>query len=239
MPHSKLDFGRRAELTELMDEPCSREQLRACLRDIGRVNRWMMGYRPWFDWLGCMARGSAEPVRILDVGCGDGDGLRRIAAWAQSRGIPVALTGLDINPDAISIAAEISPVQDGIEWICANVFDYSPHARFHLILSSLFTHHLRDADVVRFLAWMERHAALGWFINDLSRAAVPYHAFRILARAARLHPFVRNDGPVSIARAFQVDDWRSLCKAAGFRGGEVSIRAYMPARLCVSRSRLA
>ena len=46
MPRSAPDFSRRAQLTELMDEPCSREQLRACLRDLARVNRWFMGYRP-------------------------------------------------------------------------------------------------------------------------------------------------------------------------------------------------
>jgi SAM-dependent methyltransferase len=222
-----------------MDELCSREELRACLRDLARVNRWMLGYRPWFDWLGGMVRGNGRRVRILDVGCGYGDGLRRISQWAQARGVAAELTGLDINPDSISLAAEMSPAPDGIEWVCADVFDYAPRAPFDLILSSLFTHHLRDAEVVRFLAWMEQHAALGWFVNDLSRAAVPYHAFRIFARAARLHPFVQHDGPVSIARAFQAEDWQKLCAAAGLGNGAVSIRAYTPARLCVARSRIA
>src|SRR5215469_9755097 len=101
MPHSVPDFRRRAQLTELMDEPCSRDVLRACLRDIARVNRWTLGYRPLFHWLDATLSAHPGPLRILDVGCGNGDALRRIAQRARVRGIPVELIGLDINRDAV------------------------------------------------------------------------------------------------------------------------------------------
>jgi SAM-dependent methyltransferase len=237
MLHNRLDFRRRAQLTERMDEPCSREELRACLHDISKVNRWILGYRPWFAWLDAMLPKLTGIIRILDVGCGDGDGVRRIARWAEKRGIAVELAGLDINPDAIAIAAESSSQASSIEWIGADIFAYSPPEPFHLVVSSLFTHHLCDSDVVRFLLWMERHAALGWFVNDLSRSAFPYHFFRIFARLANLHPFVQNDGPVSIARSFLPEDWLRMCAAAGFGRGDVSIRSYAPARLCIARSK--
>ena len=71
---------------------------------------------------------------------------------------------------------------------------------------------------------MERHAALGWFINDLSRAAIPYHFIRIFAKLARLHHFVQYDAPVSVARAFVVEDWQALCAAAGLAAQDVSIQ---------------
>ena len=234
MPRSAPDFSRRAQLTELMDEPCSREQLRACLRDLARVNRWFMGYRPLLVWLDSLPR-RAEPLHILDVGCGYGDGLRRIAQWADARGVAVELTGLDVNPDAVAIAAEASPDSSNIEWVCANVFEYAPRKPIHLVVSSLFTHHLDEADVVRFLRWMERHAALGWLVNDLSRSAVPYYFFFAFSRLANLHPFVQHDGPVSFERSFLPQDWQRMCAAAGLSGGDVSIRAYQPARLCVAR----
>jgi hypothetical protein len=82
---------------------------------------------------------------------------------------------------------------------------------------------------------MEEHAQTGWFINDLSRAPIPYHLFRIFARVMRLHPFVQYDGPVSIARSFVVSDWRGMCAAAALPDGAIEIRAFKPARLCVSR----
>jgi hypothetical protein len=115
------------------------------------------------------------------------------------------------------------------------VFAYRAPRPSDLIVSSLFTHHLGDADVVRFVRWMEQNAEMGWFINDLSRAAIPYYLFRWFAKAARLHPFVQHDGPVSIARAFVPEEWRQLCIQAGLTQGEFEVLSYTPARLCVSR----
>jgi 2-polyprenyl-3-methyl-5-hydroxy-6-metoxy-1,4-benzoquinol methylase len=237
MRHKTPDFRHRAQLTELMDEPCTRDELRACLRDIGKANRWLLGYRPLFVWLETMPPARQRPTRILDVGCGDGDAVRCIARWAKSRGIAVELTGLDINRDAIAIAAESTASAGNIEWIASDIFCYAPQKPVDLVVSSLFTHHLDDAQIVRFLAWMEQHAALGWFVNDLTRNAVPYHLFRIFSKLMNLHPFVQHDGPVSIARSFRAEDWRKFCDAAGLASSQVVIRGYTPARLCVARSK--
>jgi SAM-dependent methyltransferase len=236
MPHNTPDFRRRAQLTERMDEPCGREELRACLRDLAKTNRWVMAYRPLLNWLDSFVLPPlAGPLRILDVGCGYGDGLRRIEQWARKRRIAVQLTGLDLNPVTSSIAAEATAAVSCIQWVAADVFAYTPPEPVHIVVSSLFTHHLTEADVIRFLRWMERYAELGWFINDLSRAAIPYHLFRAFSRLARLHPFVQHDGPISIARSFVPEDWRSMCSAAGLVDKDVVIKGFKPARLSVGR----
>jgi len=240
MPSDTLDFAHRAHLTELIDGPCPREELRRCLHDVARLNRWFLGYRPTLEWLASVVpliAAPLRPVRILDVGCGYGDGLRRIERWAHARGISVELTGIDINPDAVAIAAEASPPASGIRWIAADAFAFTPAQPADFVVSALFTHHLAENDVVRFLQWMEQHAAHGWFINDLSRAAAPYLLLRMFAKLARLHPFVQHDGPVSIARAFVRDDWQRMCIAAGLNGHAVAIEQFWPARLCVARSK--
>lgn len=221
-----------------MDEPCTRDQLRACLRDIARTTRWTFAYRPVLRWLDIFRDSQpvpAEPLRILDVACGYGDVLRRIEQWARARRIAVELTGLDLNPDAVAIAAQASPSTSRIQWVCADVFRYEPPQPIHLVVSSLFTHHLAEDEIVRFLLWMEQHAEFGWFINDLSRAAIPYHFFRVFAKLARLHPLVQHDGPVSIARSFVPDDWRRMYAATGLEDGGILIQSFKPARLCVVR----
>lgn len=239
MPHELLDFSRRAELTELMDEPCSRDEMRACLRDLEKLNRWFLGYRPVLHWLDSLKLDDARgPIRILDVGCGHGDLLRRMERWAEDRGIALNLAGCDINPDAVAIAAEGSGGNAGeVEWIASNVFSLDSRRSDDLVVSSLFTHHLSESDIVRFLRWMEQHARVGWFINDLSRAPIPYWLLKAFSKVAGLHRFVQNDGPVSIRRAFVPEDWRRMCAAAGLGENDVTIEAWTPARLCVSRKK--
>jgi SAM-dependent methyltransferase len=176
MQHSAPDFRHRSQRDELMDVPCSREEMRACLRHLAWTNRWTLAYRPQMHWLDSLAdklSSLSEPICILDVACGYGDGLRKIEQWARERGIAVELIGLELNADATVIAAEATPASSRIRWVTADVFAYSPPHPVHLVSSSLFTHHLSEDNIVRFLQWMERHAKLGWFINDLSRAATP------------------------------------------------------------------
>jgi len=135
------------------------------------------------------------------------------------------------------IARAATPADMAIEYRTGNVFDYSPDRPVDFIISSQTTHHLSEEELVRFVAWMERVAARGWFIADLHRHPVPFHAFRLLSRLAGWHRFVQHDGPVSIARSFRREDWRRILRAAGVDPESASIRWHVPFRLCVSRLR--
>jgi 2-polyprenyl-3-methyl-5-hydroxy-6-metoxy-1,4-benzoquinol methylase len=231
------DFSRRAELDELMDGPCSYEDLRACLRDIARVNTLTMAYRPTMQWLEGLVRSASlsGPLRVVDVGCGYGDMLRRIERWAARRGLAIELTGVDLNANAVRAAREATAAESGIKWIIGDVYSCAEAAEADVVISSLLAHHLEEGEIVSFLRWMEGTARVGWFVNDLHRQAVPYYEFRAVAMAARWHRFVRHDGPVSIRRSFVTEDWRRLCEAAGLDLRAVTIEEYRPARLCVVR----
>ena len=230
-----MNFDSRAHLSEWMDEPCSYEDFRACLVDLEQVNRITSAYRPTLHWLQSVIAQQAGPIHIVDVGCGGGDMLRRVERWANRQGIAVHLTGIDLNPYAARAAAERTPSQSKIAWVTGDAFSYQPAVPIDIVISSLFTHHLPDEEIVRFLAWMERVAVRGWFINDLHRERFPYYGFQLLARVMRWHRFVQHDGPVSIRRAFRPDDWLKYLCAAGISEGAAHILTYRPARLCVSR----
>jgi SAM-dependent methyltransferase len=219
-----------------MDQPCTRSELRACLHDVAWLNGILFGYRPVLHWLESL--NLHGPVRILDIGSGYGDTLRRIERWAHGKGIAVQLTGLDLNPDTAAIAAEATPASSRIQWLSGDVFAYTPSDPPDLIVSSLMAHHLTDAEVVRFIQWLENHAVSGWFISDLSRNRTPYRLLYAFTRLMRLHPFVRHDGPVSIARAFIPEDWQRYCATAGLAPSDYVIRGFTPGRLCVGRTKI-
>jgi SAM-dependent methyltransferase len=233
MPSDALDFDRRAQLTELMDEPCSYTELRDCLRDLVRVNRTVFTYRPTLEWLEQFA--AAGRLHIVDVGSGAGDMLRRIEQWARTKRIAVRLTGVDRNPYAARAAREFGEQDCAIEWVTSDAYAYRPDAKIDLVISSLFAHHLEDAEIVGFLRWMEDVAARGWFVNDLRRGRVPYYAFTLLANTMRWHRFVRHDGPVSVRRSFSAEDWQRYVREAGLESKNLAIYTRRPGRLCVSR----
>jgi len=235
-----IDFSRRNALTELMDSDATDfATFRDCLVDLAKVNRLTLAYRPTMRFFADLAKAGRLPhdraVSVVDVGSGFGDMLRKIDRWAARRRLRLDLTGVDLNPWSTRTAAAATAPDRPIRYVTANVFDYRPPQPIDIVISSLFTHHLDDASLVRFVAWMEANTSIGWFVNDLHRHPLPYHAFRIASRALRFHHFVQHDGPISIARAFDAHDWRDALAAAGLAPGAVDIRPRFPFRLCAAR----
>ncbi len=224
-------------MPELMDQPCSYQEFRGCLRDLADVNLLTFAYRPtllWLDHLVAKLPPTRKPLRIVDVGCGFGDMLRQIARWSRRRGIRVTLTGIDINPHSTKAAQEATPAEHNIEFLTGEPFTY-PAGEIDIVISSLFAHHLSDREIIHFLAWMEERTTKGWFVNDLHRHPLPYYFFRIWARLAAWHPFVQHDGPISILRSFTSSDWHHFCALAGLERDAVNIEWHMPFRLCLHR----
>jgi 2-polyprenyl-3-methyl-5-hydroxy-6-metoxy-1,4-benzoquinol methylase len=236
MPH---DFTYRADLDEAMDSLTSFEEYRRCLHDLDSVSRIVLAHRPTIAFLDRVAEAHAGPLRILDVACGTGSMLRRVAGWAARRGVEVELTGVDLNPWAIQVAREFrqtsTAVEAAVEYVVSDVFKYAPAVAPDVILSMHFTHHLPETDVVRFLAWMEATARVGWFVNDLHRHPNPYRLFGLLGRIAPWHPVIVADGLISIRRAFTTEDWMRMTCEAGIP--ECRIAEEFPARVTVASMR--
>jgi SAM-dependent methyltransferase len=237
-----IDFSRRNDLSELMDsDETDFETFRGCLVDLSRVNQLTFAYRPTLRFFETLARCGRLPrdrtITIVDVGSGYGDMLRKIDGWAQGRGLSVDLTGIDLNPWSARAAEQATAAGRPIRFVTANIFDYQPARPVDIVISSLLTHHLDNASLIRFIAWMEATAAIGWFVNDLHRKAIPYHLFGFASRALRFHEFVQHDGPISIARAFDASDWRRVIDAAHLPPAAAGISRVFPYRLCVTRLR--
>jgi SAM-dependent methyltransferase len=234
------DLARRSAESEFMDtEPVEIDEYRRCLRDLAIVNTVTLTRRPVLRWLARAMSGvkPGERLSLIDIGYGYGDILRAIRVMGRRRGFALDLVGLDLNPLSEPIARAATPTDMAIDYRTGDVFTAELGRRFDFVISSQMTHHFSDEALIAFIRWMERTAMRGWFINDLHRHPIPFHAFGLLARVARWHRFVQHDGPVSIARSFRREDWLRLLVAAGQEATAVEIRWHVPFRLCVSRIR--
>lgn len=229
-----MRFSARSRQREWMDAPdVDPGELAACLRDLSTVNSVTLARPPTLAFLRRIARRAPDGFSVLDVGSGEGDMLRRIARWGARRGLALALEGMDLNPASEAAARAATPAGSAIRYRTGDVFDEAAGS-VDVVISSLVTHHLSDAEVVSFLQWMERTARLGWFVNDLHRHPLAYYGFQALSGAAGWHPMVRHDGAISVLRSFRRRDWQRLLTEAGL-AGVARIAWHVPFRYCVSR----
>jgi SAM-dependent methyltransferase len=228
-------LAQRARDEEQMDDPGLAEDVYArVLADLSRLNRWTLTGRPTIHFLRRAAR-HMPAFRLLDVGFGHGDMLRRIARWARRRNIAVDLIGVDLNPRSAAAARAETPRTLPIDYRTGDYRDL--HGPYDFIVSSLVTHHMTDQQLSDFIAFMESQATRGWLINDLHRHTFAYRGFPLLARLLRVHRIVREDGQLSIARSFRPAEWRQILAAAGVPDGACRIVRRLPFRLCVERLR--
>ena len=227
-------LAKRSKADEQMDAAdLSPETYAAILGDLATANMLTMAARPTLAFLDRIAR-PGQKLKILDVGYGHGDILRRIARWSERRGVVCELVGIDLNPRSEAVAREATPNDMPITY---RTGDYAELAgeQWHAVISSLVAHHMSHDQLVDFLRFMEREAERGWLVNDLHRHRLAHIGFPLMARAIGWHRIVREDGTLSIARSYRPDEWQAILGEAGIEGVELS--RWFPFRLCASRVR--
>lgn len=213
----------------------SPDEFAACLASLASANTATRARPPTLAWLARATRGlpRGANISVVDVGFGEGDMLRAVHRWASRRGLQSRLVGMDLNPRSAPVARARTDSRSGIVYRTGDAF--ADPTRVDVVISSLTAHHMSDDEIVRFIRWMEAVTARGWFINDLHRHPIAFYGFKGLSWAARWHPFVQHDGPISVARSFRKADWLRLLRKAGVNLAHVEIRWRFPFRLCVGR----
>jgi len=230
-------FANRSTEAEWMDgDDVSTEDFAALIHDLATVNTVLLARRPTLQWLKRAAK-DLDHFSLIDVGSGEGDMLRAIAHWARKAGKTCALTGVDLNPRSEAAARAATDPALGIEFVTGDVFDYRPPAPPDFIISAICTHHMTNAQVAAFIAWMDATAARGWYNNDLRRHWLAFYGFGLLARVARWHKTVVHDGQISVARSFTRADWERLIAISGVPRDRVDLTNEFVFRLCLGRIR--
>lgn len=214
----------RSSETEWLDDlATSPTLLERNLHQLELLNHFLGGHQSLLRGVGRALRFVGHrPLRVVDVGCGNGDGLRALDKWCSRRGLNVDLIGLDLNPAIIDIARRRSEAHANVRFLQADAFGGTLDALApDITTATLFCHHFPSTTLTGQLQQLLRSSA-ALVISDLHRHPVAHAGFRGLCRLAPLSPMTRHDGAVSIRRGFQRAELEALIAPLGAR--HVSIR---------------
>ena len=201
----------RSFALELLDnEQIPEEDLRRNLYELERINTLLGGYATTLKGIARLAKHkeSKETIRIVDVGSGGGDTLRKIADWGRKNKLSLDLVGIDLKKTCIEYAQELCQNYPEISFIHSDYAQTQPQA--DIISSALFCHHLQDQELISFLHWSKQNARLGFVINDLHRHPLAYYSIKYLTKFFSKSYLVKNDAPLSVRRSLLKNEWKNI-----------------------------
>jgi 2-polyprenyl-3-methyl-5-hydroxy-6-metoxy-1,4-benzoquinol methylase len=209
-----IDLSVRSNVLEEMDDLSSPvDQVMQNLRELEVINNRLGGYSPVLSVLDKLV--TDKPVTIVDIGSGAGDMLRAIQQWAIAKRKNVNLVGIDYNPVMVGYATWHSAGRN-IAYKQWNVYDDTVlNENADIVTCSLFLHHFTHEEAVDLLKRMYKIANRAVIINDLHRHWFAYYGIKLLTNLFSKTYMVKNDAPLSVARAFRRKDWMHLLQAAG------------------------
>lgn len=203
---------------------------------LGAIGRWLGGTRATLRRFEELSRGwtVGERITVLDVASGGGDLARALIRWGQDRGFDLRVTALDMSLRALVCARRRGPADDQLPSVCADVH-LAPYGdgTFDYVTCALFFHHLTDDDVIRTLRAFDRLATRGIVVNDLVRRWRHYAWSWLFTRP--FNAVLRNDGPLSVRRAFRADELSALARRSGLVW--LSLRTHFGHRMTLAGER--
>jgi ubiquinone/menaquinone biosynthesis C-methylase UbiE len=228
-------FKRRSHRLEYIDTgEYTAEEYESCIGELQLVNRWMGDAHSLRTTLFREVEAQhLSTFSILDVGAGSGELLRVTAAWARQTKRHVSAVGLELNERSAESINEESQRFDEITSVRGNALELPfSDSQFDYVISSLFTHHLRDEQVVQVLREMSRVAKRRIFVIDLNRHPIAYLLYTTVGKLVLHNRLLRHDGALSILRSFKSDELLELGQRAGLR--DLRVERRFPYRLVLS-----
>lgn len=207
----------RLDEPELMDSgTVSSAELSDALDFLSATNTFLGGWSVLRERLEAWSRTWSEgaAVTMLDIGTGAADLPLRMLEWGRKRGFDLKITGIDTDEQVLALARARTKGEPGLELVHADLKSFAARGdRFDYVLGSLFLHHLPPSELESSLKLCDGLATKGLLFSDLHRCAAAYAGVRALTyMAGRVS---RNDGPLSVRRAFLPEELARAAEGAG------------------------
>lgn len=232
---------------ELMDDPALAEadHLHA-LAALARINAFSGTAAQLATAIGRLAAAAPrhDTLQVVDVACGGGDVTvalsrrlaRRLGTSRVGAPPPVQVTGLDVSPRAVHRATALAAAKHAANVSFAVrdvVAEGCPPC--DIATSSLFLHHLGDADAIAVLRALAAAARLGVVVSDLLRSRAGLVLAVLGTTVLSTSRVARVDGPLSVRAARTSAEYRDLFARAGLHGA--TVRRVWPERALITWQR--
>lgn len=206
---------------ELMDDPDLDPQVHAhALAGLGRINRLTRVAEAMYGHLRRLSAISPKPLRVLDIATGGGDLPIYWGKRAREEGYRLDLSGTDLSPQAIAIAARSAEAAKlDIDWFSANVLEDTLPNDFDIVTCSLFLHHLADDEIVQVLRTMRDATDRGGelrrlIICDLERSRLNLCLVSFASHLVSRSKIVHVDAALSVRAALKRREFAELVETA-------------------------
>ncbi len=200
-----MDFSHRSTVLELMDDPLmDASKYREAYADINNCNKLLGGYNITINAvLALLSKNEKESYTILDMGCGDGEMLRKLSKALRKKGIIAKLIGIDLRDDVLAIAKDNSEGYPDIEFVKQDILTLEATFDCDVLLCTLTMHHFTDQQIAVFTKKFVELAKLGAVINDLERSWLSYQLFKVFSAIIIKTSIAKTDGLISISKGFR------------------------------------
>lgn len=210
-----INTKKRTDAIEIMDDfSINGHVLHRTLDTLADINKWLGGNIVTMNGLKKVIKNhpKKEPLTIIDLGCGGGDILRKVANYGKKEGYIFKLIGIDANKDAMVYARQLSKNYPEISFIDCDIFsDEFESLQYDVVLTTLFLHHFKEKQIINILSTTKKKAKLGIVVNDLHRNPLAYYLFKLVCITIK-NQMVIDDGLTSILRGFKRRELESLSK---------------------------
>jgi len=203
----------RSDAIEIMDDlDMSGDVLLDTLDKLDTINKWLGGDAVTFNGIKKLLKKQPKnkPFTIIDLGCGGGGMLRKVADYGKEHGYVFKLIGVDANQHIVEYAEKISKEYPEISYLQQDVFSKEfKELSYDIVLSTLFLHHFKEDEISTLLTLLNKKASLGIIVNDLHRHSMAYFLFKLLSLVIR-NEMVKEDGLTSILRGFKKSELEKI-----------------------------
>ncbi len=206
----------RSQQSEIMDDlDFQGEEMKNLLDDLKMVNKWLGGNSISIDGIEKLLRGHSKNDRIiiLDIGCGDGELLRKCTDYGKNNNYNFECIGIDFNENILEFAKKKSRNYPNIKFQKIDVFlEEKLIPNSDIAICTLFLHHFSNKNIEALLKILLKKSNKGLLINDLQRSIFAFSLFKVVSNLFLKTKTAKHDGLVSIARGFKKRELEIISK---------------------------